>query len=270
MPQVGKQRNMMIDTTLSAPSKEDTSKSNLSIQEDAIFQKPVKLEIEEKVAEPQRLQPPEKKQMGRPKMSDERREEVRKERAARLVAGRAKSLENRRKKALEKKIVIGKEAEKKVNGQNPEPIPVQQEQPPAPVPVPVPQPAPPVSKLPAGFAGSAQPMKNLVQQQQFDYNKIIDGVWNKMSNYNQGIDDQALIQYQEKIRKEEQQRAQLALKSEYEKINKAKVRLNQMHNSVGMLQGRSNTSRSNHRVFGRSPRTQAQSQTQNPFDICFQ
>lgn len=268
MPTVGKQRNMMIDTTLSAPSKEDTSKSNLTIQEDAIFQKPVKLE--EKVApEPEvnRLQPPEKKKMGRPKMTDERREEVRKERAARLVAGRAKSLENRRKKALEKKIVIGKEAELKINQKSQEPVP---EPVPQPVPEPAPQPAPPISKLPDGFAGSAQPMKKLVEQQQFDYNKIIDGVWSKMSNYNQGIDDQALIQYQEKIRKEEQARAQLALKSEYEKINKAKARMNQMHNSVNLLQGRSNNNRSNHRVFGRKPRGQSQVQSQNPFDICFQ
>jgi len=264
MATIGNKRNMMLDTTLKAPSKEDTSKSNLTIKEGDIFKKP---EPESKddlitITETPKLIAPETKKKGRSKMTDERREEVKKERAERLVQGRAKSLENRRKKALEKKIAEGRSAEQKIATRAQTLVEEVQIQEPAP--------PPPKQQLAPGFAGSAVPMQKLVeqqQQQQFDYNKIIDGVWGKMSNYNQGIDDQALLSYQDKIRKEEQEKAKLALQGEYEKINKARYQMNQMNNSVSMLQGRANNSRTNHRVFGRKPRVLPQAP--NPFDMCF-
>ena len=236
MATIGNKRNIMLDTTLKAPSKENSSKSNLTIKEGDIFKKPdepIELEVAEKsknepitITETPKLIPPETKKKGRPKMTEERREQLKKERSERLVAGRAKSLEK----------------------------PIQQirEEPPAPPPA--------QQQLPPGFAGSSVPMKKLVEQQQFDYNKIIDGVWGKMSNYNQGIDDQALLNFQDKIRKEEQEKAKMALQGEYEKINKVRSQMNQMNNSVSLLQGRANNSRTNHRVFPQAP---------NPFDVCF-
>ena len=273
MATIGNKRNIMLDTTLKAPSKENSSKSNLTIKEGDIFKKPdepIELKVNEKpkneqisITETPKLIPPETKKKGRPKMTEERREQLKKERSERLVAGRAKSLENRRQKALQKKIDEGRSAEQKIATRAQtlvEEQPIQQiEEPPAP--------PPPQQQLPPGFAGSSVPMKKLVEQQQFDYNKIIDGVWGKMSNYNQGIDDQALLSYQDKIRKEEQEKAKMALQGEYDKINKAKARYTQMNNSVSMLQGRSNNSRTNHRVFGRKPRVSPQAP--NPFDVCF-
>ena len=273
MATIGNKRNIMLDTTLKAPSKENSSKSNLTIKEGDIFKKPdepIELKVNEKpkneqisITETPKLIPPETKKKGRPKMTEERREELKKERSERLVAGRAKSLENRRQKALEKKIAEGRSAEQKVATIAQtlvEEQPIQRGEEP-------PTPPPPQQQLPPGFAGSSVPMKKLVEQQQFDYNKIIDGVWGKMSNYNQGIDDQALLSYQDKIRKEEQEKAKMALQGEYDKINKAKARYTQMNNSVSMLQGRSNNSRTNHRVFGRKPRVLPQAP--NPFDVCF-
>ena len=273
MATIGNKRNIMLDTTLKAPSKENSSKSNLTIKEGDIFKKPdepIELEVAEKsknepitITETPKLIPPETKKKGRPKMTEERREQLKKERSERLVAGRAKSLENRRQKALQKKIDEGRSAEQKIATRAQtlvEEQPIQRvEEPPAP--------PPPQQQLPPGFAGSSVPMKKLVEQQQFDYNKIIDGVWGKMSNYNQGIDDQALLSYQDKIRKEEQEKAKMALQGEYDKINKAKARYAQMNNSVSLLQGRSNNSRTNHRVFGRKPRVLPQAP--NPFDVCF-
>ena len=273
MATIGNKRNIMLDTTLKAPSKENSSRSNLTIKEGDIFKKPdepIELKVNEKpkneqisITETPKLIPPETKKKGRPKMTEERREELKKERSERLVAGRAKSLENRRQKALQKKIDEGRSAEQKVATIAQtlvEEQPIQRGEEP-------PTPPPPQQQLPPGFAGSAVPMKKLVEQQQFDYNKIIDGVWGKMSNYNQGIDDQALLSYQDKIRKEEQEKAKMALQGEYDKINKAKARYTQMNNSVSMLQGRSNNSRTNHRVFGRKPRVLPQAP--NPFDVCF-
>lgn len=273
MATIGNKRNIMLDTTLKAPSKENSSRSNLTIKEGDIFKKPdepIELKVNEKpkneqisITETPKLIPPETKKKGRPKMTEERREQLKKERSERLVAGRAKSLENRRQKALEKKIAEGRSAEQKIATRAQtlvEEQPIQRGEEP-------PTPPPPQQQLPPGFAGSSVPMKKLVEQQQFDYNKIIDGVWGKMSNYNQGIDDQALLSYQDKIRKEEQEKAKMALQGEYDKINKAKARYTQMNNSVSMLQGRSNNSRTNHRVFGRKPRVLPQAP--NPFDVCF-
>lgn len=274
MATIGNKRNIMLDTTLKAPSKENSSKSNLTIKEGDIFKKPdepIELEVAEKpknepitITETPKLIPPETKKKGRPKMTEERREQLKKERSERLVAGRAKSLENRRQKALQKKIAEGRSAEQKIATRaqtlvEEQPIQQMREEPQAP--------PPPQQQLPPGFAGSSVPMKKLVEQQQFDYNKIIDGVWGKMSNYNQGIDDQALLNFQDKIRKEEQEKAKMALQGEYEKINKVRSQMNQMNNSVSLLQGRANNSRTNHRVFGRKPRVLPQAP--NPFDVCF-
>ena len=269
MPTVGKSRQILPDTTLTK-KPETESQSNLTIQEDAIFSKPkpkenVELQIEEApVEQPLKLQPPEKKKRGRPPMSDERKEELRKERAARLVAGRAKSLETRRQKALQKKIDLGKQAEqiaasKAQSMVSPPPQPIQQKQ-------------QPEQQLPPGFAGSPVPMKQMAEQQAFDYNRVISGVWDKMANYNQGIDDQALLQYGEKIRKEEQTKARQALDNEYAKMNKEKARMQQMNSSMSLLQGRPSGSATNHRVFGRRPRIQPRTpaQSANPFDVCFQ
>ena len=229
MATIGNKRNIMLDTTLKAPSKENSSKSNLTIKEGDIFKKPdepIELEVHEKpkndpisITETPKLIPPQTKKKGRPKMTEERREQLKKERSERLVAGRAKSLENRRKKALEKKIAEGRSAEQKIATR-------------------------------AQTLVEEQPIQQMREEPQ-----------------TQGIDDQALLNFQDKIRKEEQEKAKMALQGEYEKINKVRSQMNQMNNSVSLLQGRANNSRTNHRVFGRKPRVS--SQAPNPFDVCF-
>jgi len=280
MPTVGKKRNILPDTTLTAPKQEAGNQSNLKIQEDEIFSKappakkedPINLEIEAPapVQEAPKAEPPKKRGPGRPKMSEERREEVRKERAARLVAGRAKALETRRKNAIARKEKALQEAKAKI-AQPADPTASAGQR----LASPPPQPK---QELPPGFAGAKQNMAQLVAEQkqakqEFDYDRVVNAVWDKMASYNQNISDQALLQYQENIRKEERARAQAALKSEYEKNNKQKAQIQNMNNSVSLLAGQPRYGNSNHRVFGRRPRNAGQgvprSAGANPYDVCF-
>ena len=247
----------------------------MNIEEDKIFSKGTKTEKKEMTLEietipeveedtvpllpEEAVEAPvtEKKKKGRPKVSDERREEVRKERAARLVAGRAKSLEKRRENALKKKAEAGRIAQERL-GQQYQKIPVPAQQP-APVPAPVQQQSP----APVPLATRPLPPRPLTPtpvNNMFDYDKIINGVYSRMEQQSSTIDEQALLDYGDKIRFEEQAKAKLALKSEYEKINKVKGRYEQMNNAVNLLGHGANSYKPNHRVFGRRP---GGSRTQN-------
>lgn len=256
MPLLGGRKNMMPDTKLKTPLIEGQNNgTNMNIEEDKIFSKgkpeaKVSLDIEPIIEEEEDTQPlleeppvevPEKKkQKGRPKVSDERREEVRQERAARLVAGRAKSLEKRRENALKKKAEAGRIAQQRLGQQYQQiPVPTQTAPTPAPTPAPIPGPIPQRPLTPA-------PVNNV-----FDYDKIINGVYNRMEMQSSSIDEQALLDYGDKIRVQEQEKAKLALKGEYDKINKVRGRYEQMNNAVNLLG--SNTYKPNHRVFGRRP-----------------
>ena len=265
MPLLGGRKNMMPDTKLKTPLLEgQKSGTNMNIEEDKIFskgkteKKEMTLEIETIPEEEEDTVPllpeetveapvTEKKKKGRPKVSDERREEVRKERAARLVAGRAKSLEKRRENALKKKAEAGRIAQERL-GQQYQKIPVPVQQPPAPVPVPVQQAPAPVPLATRPLPPTPVPVNNM-----FDYDKIINGVYSRMEQQSSSIDEQALLDYGDKIRAEEQAKAKQALQGEYEKINKVRGRYEQMNNAVNLLGHGANSYKPNHRVFGRRP-----------------
>ena len=74
-----------------------------------------------------------------------------------------------------------------------------------------------------------------------------------MEMQSSSIDEQALLDYGDKIRLQEQEKAKLALKDEYEKINKVRGRYEQMNNAVNLLGQGANTYKPTHRVFGRRP-----------------
>jgi len=145
-------------------------------------------------------------------------------------------------------------------GQKYQPVPVQQA--PAPVPAPVQQHAP----APVPLATRPLPPRPLTPapvNNMFDYEKIINGVYSRMEMQSSSIDEQALLDYGDKIRAEEQAKAKQALQGEYEKINKVRGRYEQMNNAVNLLGHGANSYKPNHRVFGRRPGSRAQNGRNN-------
>ena len=285
MSKIGNKRSMMPDTTLATPKSPDVGGSNLNIQEEQIFdkskkepkktaEKPVSLEITTLGEEPPD-HPPEiiepvkpKKRTNRQMMTPERAAEVKAERTARLVEARKKSLEKRRQGMYQKAIAKGEAAKSKL-GKPESPLKkmetIQE--------IPTPQgfssetPTLPV-KVPEGFAKPRPPQQ---QSNHVDYDKIVNGVWDKFNNYNSKVDDQALHAYGEQIRKEEAAKSRASLQLEYQKIEQQKAQFKNMKNSLNVLGGGAGRYRPNHRVFGANKPRKILPTTpsNNPFDQCF-
>ena len=266
MPQVGKKREMMMDTTITkAPP---TAPSNTSINEDQIFdkkpvqKKAISLEVEDLSVTPTEVpeapveQP--KKTRGRPKMTPERAAQVKAERTERLVAARAKSLESRRRNMNQKKVEAGKIAQQKLQSS---PLRIQDPPPQQTIQTPPGTAGPPQQKIdiPPGFSGN-----------NINYDQLSKSLWGHMQHTQNSIDDEALSRYGEKIRQEEAQKAKQQYQQQYENLERQKNRMHQMNNSIGILTGQQNKYKPAHRVFGRKPKhTQQKQPGSNPYASCF-
>ena len=271
---IGQKREMMMDTSVKVTP---TASGNSNIQEDQVFDKtkiekpkkePISLKIEpmetieEEPTAP--LEAPKKPTRGRPKMSPERAEQVRKERSDRLVAARAKSLEIRRRKMNEKKVQAGKLAEQKLGS------PLAQEYNALPTPEPVQE-----IDTPPGFSGEPKQLVGLPPGfaggggGNINYETLSKNIWGHMQNQRNTIDDQALQDYGEKIRAEEAEKAKALYQKEYENLERQKKRINQMGKSVNILSGGQNVYKPNHRVFGRKVRGTSTYDPANPYASCF-
>ena len=277
---IGQKREMMMDTSIKVAP---TPSGNSNIQEDKVFDKtkveklkndPVSLKIEPMetiVEEPSApLEEPKKTTRGRPKMSPERSEQVRKERSDRLVAARAKSLEIRRRKMNEKKVQAGKLAEQKLHSS---PLAQSLASPPPQEydALPLREPAQKIT-TPQGFSGPPQQNVGLPQGfsgNSINYDTLSANIWGRMKNQQTTIDDEALHAYGEKIRMEEAEKAKAVYHKEYENLERQKKRINQMGKSVNILSGGQNVYKPNHRVFGKKVRGTKSYDPTNPYSSCF-
>ena len=280
MPQVGNKRNIMNNTTLNSTKAPDVLSGNSKINEDEVFDKskkqPVSLEItppvEAQVEAPVEtlvevpLEAPVKKKetRGRKKMTPERAAVVKAERTARLVQARAKSLAIRRENMYMKTIDKASVAKSKLKESLGE-EPLQE--------IPTPEgfacstPTLPI-KVPEGFAKPAPATQNYGA---VDYQKIVDGVYNKFNSRQTTYDENHLQQYGAKIRAEEAKKAQEALALEYKKIEDQKNRFKNMKSSLNILTGGAGKYRPTHRVFGapKNKKILPKTPSNNPYDQCF-
>jgi len=255
---IGQQRDMMIDTTLKNPPAAPQVKQ--PIEEDKVFKKPapaVELVVEE---------PPQKKESHPPAEAapapvataadlpppvaaaaappPEKKKRVASDKLkTHLAKARARSLEVRRQKAAAKKAAK---------------LPTIPEDQVAPAAEPLPTPAapPPMAHPPRAPAAA------------MDYDKIINGVVDRMS-FNNEVDDEALRLITEDIRKEESAKARKDYEDRLADLERTKRQVAGRNAAVGILRG----NRQPHKVFGGAParntnqlRGQA---SENPFDKCF-